>query len=253
MNSTSTRSTRSTRPTRTGAARIGGLGMVALLAIGCGDDASPSDDKPDSGAQRDSGSLPRDSGTRPDGGGSSPDSGPNTSPDAGPVSPFIAKLTSCGILSAGKPVHAEPPDSPEDECIGKCELAASCEDLSLGYCDNMASSSVQACIDACAIECVLVAGESDSFNCDGQPQCEGATDEANCDSYYFTCTDGSKINKNYLCDDAEDCPGGEDQANCPAEFACGDGTKVPARYVCDVEEDCANGADEEGCAALSCE
>lgn len=69
----------------------------------------------------------------------------------------------------------------------------------------------------------------------------------------FTCADGETISESWVCDGEPDCTGGEDeQQSCPAPFSC-DGEQIPQAWVCDGWEDCIDGSDEPASCAPSCE
>ena len=99
--------------------------------------------------------------------------------------------------------------------------------------------------------------------CDGNRDCFGGEDEADCDPVVvgrcergeFTCADGSCVPSSFVCDGNRDCLDGTDesQSDCDVhctskERGCASGSKcIPSQYWCDGDLDCEDGSDEESC------
>ncbi|MDD9934312.1 MAG: LDL receptor domain-containing protein [Myxococcales bacterium] len=85
------------------------------------------------------------------------------------------------------------------------------------------------------------------FRCDFREDCADASDERDCDAVRFECADGSAIPRDWRCDLEGDCADESDELGCPAPFTCADGRELPDSWVCDGVEDCAAGEDELSC------
>lgn len=137
-----------------------------------------------------------------------------------------AKLRECALLSAG-PLGCSEENSTERatlQCVHNCTERATCQQLEEAYCQDI-ENPYALCMRAC----------------------EPTTS--------FTCNDGDTIPAGYRCDGEPDCDDSSDEANCPT-FRCADGTDIPASYKCDEESDCDDGSDELGCpqyATITCE
>jgi len=98
-------------------------------------------------------------------------------------------------------------------------------------------------------------GESETG---GEPAPDDGT--TTCQPGDFVCGDGSCISADWECDGENDCAGGEDEAECggattagpstecdDTTFECGDGLCIPGDWECDGYDDCAGGEDEAEC------
>jgi hypothetical protein len=164
---------------------------------------------------------------------------------------YFAKLRSCELISEGR--IAESGSVPDDQrCLLRCIQNGSCADLQSLICTED-TTLVDTCFEECAEDLMCDGGTVKGLSCDGFPDCEDESDEANCPT--FGCTDGSQIPEAYKCDGEADCPSGNDESNCPAgsEFTCDNGEKVPASFECDGEADCEDSSDEPAdCAQITC-
>ncbi|CAB3365823.1 Hypothetical predicted protein [Cloeon dipterum] len=98
-------------------------------------------------------------------------------------------------------------------------------------------------------------------NCDGKPDCNDQSDEANCPETgeyqctadEFECNDKTCISKSKMCDGNRDCSDNKDEENCAQEvcrndqFTCGDGQCILNAQRCDGINDCSNDKDELNC------
>jgi hypothetical protein len=160
---------------------------------------------------------------------------------------LIETLQGCGIISEGRvPI----PDG-ADDCYADCLADGSCEALNAYYCNEPSELE-----DSCALLCALplfvcatgdeeIAGE---WQCDGEPDCEDASDEADCAT--FICVSGEDIPAAWECDAYPDCEDESDEAHC-GSFSCGSGEDVALWHECDGEPDCEDASDETGCAVLA--
>ncbi|XP_036890131.1 atrial natriuretic peptide-converting enzyme isoform X2 [Sturnira hondurensis] len=102
--------------------------------------------------------------------------------------------------------------------------------------------------------CVLA-----SRRCDGEPDCDDDTDEANCgckERDLWECPSNKQCVKNtVICDGFPDCPDGMDENNCSFcqedELKCANHECVSRDRWCDGRADCLDSSDEWGCVTLS--
>lgn len=181
-------------------------------------------------------------------------------------------------------VYGEFPETRDDlECLAPaqtsviaCLAGVACTSGTGAYdvCINAYYTAIAACqvpttplLSALALRCEQVppfvcgSGETipETWTCDLDPDCEDASDEADC-AGTFMCADGSEFIEDALrCDAFADCNDGSDEQDCPT-FACVNGTVVPQAYRCDGYEDCcgedaaecADKSDEQGCPTFLC-
>ncbi|XP_053510886.1 atrial natriuretic peptide-converting enzyme isoform X2 [Artibeus jamaicensis] len=102
--------------------------------------------------------------------------------------------------------------------------------------------------------CVLA-----SRRCDGEPDCDDDTDEANCgckERDLWECPSNKQCVKNtVICDGFPDCPDGMDENNCSFcqedELKCANHECVSRDRWCDGRADCLDSSDEWACVTLS--
>jgi hypothetical protein len=173
------------------------------------------------------------------------------------------KLQACGFMSQGE-IQCDPDDEGEGlylGCLGDCFEAASCAALENYYCDEIGTAAMYACFMACdeaQPHFTCQDGEEIPLDwaCDGEPDCEDGSDEANCtDSDLYQCPDEDYyVPADEVCDGYEDCDDGSDEVGCPAGtgFACADGGVVPNEWACDGYDDCDDSSDEANCPVFAC-
>ncbi|XP_045690504.1 atrial natriuretic peptide-converting enzyme isoform X3 [Phyllostomus hastatus] len=102
--------------------------------------------------------------------------------------------------------------------------------------------------------CVLA-----SRRCDGEPDCDDDTDEANCgckERDLWECPSNKQCVKNtVICDGFPDCPDSSDESNCSFcqedELKCANHECVSRDRWCDGRADCLDSSDEWDCVTLS--
>ena len=74
----------------------------------------------------------------------------------------------------------------------------------------------------------------------------------------FACDQSRCISKTWQCDGEPDCPGGTDEVGCVepnctenGKFACKNKKCVDFKYRCDGDDDCGDGSDEVQCGKIS--
>ncbi|KIG14197.1 Transposase [Enhygromyxa salina] len=178
----------------------------------------------------------------------------------GTAAAYIDRLQECGLLTEGETPALQEDLDPESACVANCLLAATCEDLSEISCDAftaMPDPALTACIDTCLVgPAPFTCGDGSTvpgdYQCDGEPDCVDASDEADC--VPLTCADGNgTYPMSFKCDGGPDCEDGSDELDCPGFVACTDGSgSIPMSYQCDGEPDCDDGSDELGCPSFAC-
>ena len=177
-----------------------------------------------------------------------------------PNEKIVGRLQECGILSEGmvRLFDVDSDDVELLECVAECFTATACDTLQTACTDvvergfDALAGPVQQCANTCFGVYTCNDGEElpGSFACDGEDDCAGGEDEADCPA--FVCEDGDSLPQAWVCDGDKDCAGGEDEVDCPG-FQCDDGETIPETYVCDGGDDCAGGEDEVDCPNFTCE
>jgi hypothetical protein len=161
-------------------------------------------------------------------------------------------MTQCGLLNGPLPDCDD--NNPNDRCTAGCAVMSNCTELTETFCSGIQNNFFN-CAVACPAAAAPPAGTfycndgsyiPGSWVCDGEADCTGGEDEADCTN--FTCNDGYIIPGRYVCDSFEDCTGGEDELNCGGStIYCNDGSTIPATALCDGIVNCSGGEDEAEC------
>jgi len=162
-----------------------------------------------------------------------------------------AKLISCDVVDADSAIDLAPIGSVADKCAANCIADASCGNLTDLVCEGGATGALRTCLAGCEFRCTDGTTNEETVQCDGFEDCRNASDELNCDEYYFACGNGDKTSPLDVCDGMDDCGDNSDEQDCPAAFQCTNGTTVPASFKCDGKDGCGDNSDEADC-GLSC-
>ena len=178
--------------------------------------------------------------------------GDDTTPSDADVASAIAALRRCELYGEGEVVSVrQVPLKTMTPCQLACFSEAPCNELHSFACDSLATGELDQCLTTCALQdaftCPSGAKVAAAAVCDGQDNCVGGEDEADCPEDARTCA----VDAWSVCDGFDDCGDGSDEQEC--EYQRCDGEVIPPRARCDGWDWCSSGEDERGCAPRSCD
>lgn len=148
------------------------------------------------------------------------DGGDATSDGQAACREIVAAQSACDLLSDGDVDCRIFEVRHYGECAVECVRPASCEDMRAQACDD-ADNEYARCLDRCqAVLAVFECEDGTQLDseraCDGTPDCDDATDEADCDAPTFACGGGETVLESERCNGSPECGNGADEAGCPA-------------------------------------
>lgn len=146
----------------------------------------------------------------------------------------------------------------DHSCIDKSRLCDGIDDCHAGYDEENCKSSKSCTSDE--FQCRDSSGCLPFYKiCDGVSQCFDSSDEVNCadrtcDSSNFKCPSGLCIPNSWECDGEIDCEDGSDESDkcsrktCPkSTFTCQNQKCVDSELICNAIDDCEDNSDELNC------